>query len=277
MTAVLVVAMIVMVAVFVVAMIALGRLSAMWAAEQPNFEASLAKNLPPDAQADMKPSQPGLVTSVAITVVVLPIIVAGLTATGKARAALFVGFGLVGVVACAVWTASIARTWLDRRCPGEVLVDLSPYALADAVRRSSWLVWVAGAPILSFAFINFAFVGFQTPGDWLFLAFWVAFLSLTLLTNLMYSDRVWLTERGLYFGGKLYPWDDFERVAWTDGGRAFALRRRRRSPLKRRTVVPVPAGCANSSRRRSRADSGSGQLCQYPKGRARQLRRPCGR
>jgi hypothetical protein len=115
MTTVLVVAMIVIVAEFVIAMIALGKLSAKWAAEQPNFEASLAKNLPPDVQTDMNPIQPGLVTSVAITVVVLPIAVAGLSATGQARAALFAGFGLVGAVACVTWTASIARTWLDRR------------------------------------------------------------------------------------------------------------------------------------------------------------------
>jgi hypothetical protein len=241
-TAVLVLAMIVMVALFVVALIGLGRLSAKWAAEQPSFEASLAKNLPPDLQANMKPIQPGLVTSVAITVVALPIIVAGLTATGKARAALFVGFGLVGAVACAVWTASIARTWLNRRYPGEVLVDLSPYPLAGAVRRSSWLVGVACAPMLLFAFIKFALVGFQTPGDWLFGAFWVAFVPLALLTNLMYSDRVWLAERGLYFGGRLYPWDGFERFAWTDDGRAFALRRKGRWRLQRWTVVPVPAG-----------------------------------
>src|SRR5271166_1756134 len=89
MVAVFVIAMVVMVAVFVVALIAMGRLSAKWAAEQRKFEASLVKNLPPDVQADMKPIQPGLVTSVAITVVVLPIIVAaivaGFTATGKAR------------------------------------------------------------------------------------------------------------------------------------------------------------------------------------------------
>jgi len=240
MVAVFVVAMIVIVAVFVVAMIALGRLSAKWAAEQPNFEASLAKNLPPDVQAGMKPIQPGLVTSVAITVVVLPIVLAGLTATGKERAVLFVGFGLVWAVACAVWTASIARTWLDPRNPGEVLVDLSPYPLAGAVRRSSWLVWVSCAPMFFFAVISF-----KTADNRPFGVFWVAFVPLALLTNLMYSDRVWLAERGLYFGGRLYPWDDFERVAWTDDGRAFALRRRGRWSLerwivKRWIVVPVP-------------------------------------
>ena len=98
MDAVFVVAVIVMVAVFVVALIALGRLSAKWATEQPNFEASLAKNLPPDVQADMKPRRLGLVTSVAISVVVLSIFVAGLIATGKARAMISVGFWLVLVV-----------------------------------------------------------------------------------------------------------------------------------------------------------------------------------
>jgi len=63
-----------------------------------------------------------------------------------------------------------------------------------------------------------------------------------LLTNLTYSDRVWLANRGLYFSGSLYPWAGFERVAWTDDGRAFALRKRGRWRLKRWTVVPVPEG-----------------------------------
>jgi hypothetical protein len=59
----------------------------------------------------------------------------------------------------------------------------------------------------------------------------------------MYSDRVWLAERGLYFGGRLYPWGGFERVAWSDDGRAFALRRKGRWRLQRWTVVlPVPEG-----------------------------------
>jgi hypothetical protein len=244
MTAVLFVACIVMFAVFVFALIALGRLSAMWAAEQPKFAASLVKNLPPDVQADVKPIQPGLVASVAITVV-LPIILAGLIATGRARAALFVAFGLVWAVAGAAWTASIVKIWLDRRYLGELLVDLSPYPLAGAVRRSYWLVWVAVAPMFFFAVIGFAVNGFKTAGDWLFGAFWGAFVPLALLTNLMYSDRVWLAQSGLCFGGRLYPWDGFERVAWTDDGRAFALRRRGRwSPKRwivtRWIVVPVP-------------------------------------
>jgi hypothetical protein len=34
-------------------------------------------------------------------------------------------------------------------------------------------------------------------------------------------DRVWLAKRGLYLGGGLYFRDGFERVAWTDDGRAF--------------------------------------------------------
>jgi hypothetical protein len=247
MTAVLVVALIVMVAVFVTALIALGRLSAKWGAEQPKFEASLVKKLPADVQADMKPRQPGLVTSAAIAVVVLPIFVASLTATGKTRDANIVGFGLLGAIACAAWTYSIARNLLCRRNPGELLVDLSPYPLAGAVRRSSWLVWAACTPMLFFAFTGFAFTGFRTPGDRLFWGYWAAYVLLFLLTNLMYSDRVWLAERGLYLGGRLYPWDSFERVAWTDDGRAFALRRRLRWLLQRWTiapwkVVPVPEG-----------------------------------
>jgi hypothetical protein len=239
MVAVFVVAVIVMLAVVGASAFVIARKSSGEQATVQQFQASLAKNLPPDVQADMKPRRLGLVTSMAISVVVLPIFVAGLIATGKARAMIFVGLWLVLVVGCATWSASIARTLLGRRNPGEVLVDLSPYPLAGAVRRSSRLVWVACTPMLFVVFMGFAFSGSQTAGDRLFLAFWAAYVPLALLTNLMYSDRVWLAERGLYFGGRLYPWDDFERVAWTDDGRAFALRRCGRWPLRRWIVAPV--------------------------------------
>jgi hypothetical protein len=247
MVAVFVVAGVLMVAAFVVALVVIGRKARAEQARIQQFQASLAKNLPPDVQADMKPGPLGPVTSVAILVVVLPIVVAGMITTGKPSEVLKVGAGLVGAIGCAAWTASIATTLLGRRNPGEVLADLSPYPLAGAVRRSSWLVWVRLAPMLFFAFTGFAFTGFQTAGDRLFWAFWVAFVLLFLLTNVMYSDRVWLAEHGLYFGGRLYPWSGFERVAWTYDGRAFALRRRLRWLLQRWTVapwtvVPVPEG-----------------------------------
>jgi hypothetical protein len=79
-------------------------------------------------------------------------------------------------------------------------------------------------------------------GRLLLLAVEVAITLLTLLTYLMYSDLVWLADRGLYFGGRLYSWYGFERVAWTDDGRAFALRRRGGWRLKRWIVVPAPEG-----------------------------------
>jgi len=240
MTASFVFLLVVMVAVFVVALIVMGWLFGKSSAEQASvqqFQARLAKHLPPDVLADMKSGQLGRVTSVAIALVVLPIIVAGLITTGKSwGVALFVGGGLVGAVACAAWTASIAKTWLGRRNLSEVLADLSPYPLAGAVRRSFWLAWLMSAASVSMISIG----GFQKPGGGPLLLLVVVLLLL--LMNLMYSDRVWLAERGPYFGGRLYPWDGFERVAWTDDGRAFALRRRGRWRLQRWTVVPVPEG-----------------------------------
>jgi hypothetical protein len=154
---------------------------------------------------------------------------------------LIVGFGLVGLVglvACAAWYATIARTWIGGRNPGEVLADLSPSRPAPPGRRSSWLKSVAFAQAMAFGIV------FQAvrDGHLLFLAIQVAIALLTLLTYLMYSDRVWLAERGLYFGGRLYSWYGFERVAWTDDGRAFALRRRGGWRLKRWIVVPAPEG-----------------------------------
>jgi hypothetical protein len=239
MTAGFVVAMIVVVAGFGAAMIALGRLSAKWAAEQANFEASLAKNLPQDVQAEMKPGQLGCATSMAIIAVFLTgMTMFVLMVTGKVAVALYEGiFIVLAVVALAAWTAAIARTWLERRHPGEVLVDLSPYPLAGAVRRSSWLGSVTFALMVVLMGIPGAL-----DGHWMWLAVWVAFLLISLLAILMYSDRVWLAQRGFYLGGRLYPWEGFERVAWTDDGRAFALRRSGRWPIPRWTVVPVPEG-----------------------------------
>ena len=222
MTGVFVAALIVMVAVFVVGMTVIAKKLTAEQVGVQQFQASLAKDLPPDVQADMKPRQLGLVTSVAIAVVVLSIFVAGLTTTAKPTDVVFYVFGLVAVTVFASWTAVNARTWLDRRNPGEVLVDLSPYPLAGAVRRSSWLMCVAIVPVV-FVCISKVFTGDPRAGDGLFLAAFAALLLLSLLTSLMYSDRVWLAEHGLYFGGRLYPWGGFERIAWTDDGRAFAL------------------------------------------------------
>ncbi len=230
-----------MVALFV-ALIVVGWLFGRSSAAQASVEqveARLVKHLPPDVQAEMKPRQPWLVISVVIAdVVVLPIIGAGLISAGKPDALLIVGFGLVGLVACASWYAAIVRIWIGRRNPGEVLADLSPSRPAPPDRRSSWLKSVAFAQAMAFGIV------FQAvrDGHLLFLAIQVAIALLTLLTYLMYSDRVWLAERGLYFGGRLYSWDGFERVAWTDDGRAFVLRRRGGWRLKRWIVVPVPEG-----------------------------------
>jgi hypothetical protein len=168
--------------------------------------------------------------------------VVGLVATGKGRELFFVGFGLVGAVGVAAWAASIANIWLNRRNPGGILVDLSPHPLAGAVRRSSWLVMAPCALLL--------LSEFQTvvEGHVLFPAVMVALGLLMVLTILMYSDRVWIAERGLYLGGRLYPWFVFERVAWTDDGRAFAIRSKDPLPLqalvtfRHWTVVPVPEG-----------------------------------
>jgi hypothetical protein len=115
---------------FSVALIVVDRLFGKSSAAQASVEqveARLVKRLPPDVQAEMKPRQPGLVISVVIAVVaVLPIIAAGLITTGTPNAKLIVGFGLIGAVGCAAWTAAIARNWIGRKTTGEVLADLTP-------------------------------------------------------------------------------------------------------------------------------------------------------
>jgi len=205
-------------------------------------QASLAKILPPDVQADMKPKLLNLVSVLAFAAVVfLMVRVDLLTRTRLGTDIFVVGCGLVATVALAARTAWIARTRLDRGYLGEVLVDLSPYPLAGAIRRRFWLLFVMYFPVL-FALIGFKLTGFQGAGGWLFLAVWVAIALLILWTYLEYVDRIWLAERGLCFGGRLYPWDSFERVVWTDDGRVVALRRRGLWRLQRWAVVPVPEG-----------------------------------
>jgi hypothetical protein len=205
-------------------------------------QASLAKNLPPDVQADMKPKLFHLVSGLAFAAVIfLMNRVDTLTRTRMGNPILLVAGGLVATVALAARTAWIARTRLDRTYLGEVLVDLSPYPLAGALRLRFGLLFAMYFPAL-FAMIGISFTGFQMIGLWLFLAVWAAIALLILWTYIKYVDRIWLAERGLCFGGRLYPWDGFERVAWTNDGRAFALRKRVLWRLQRWTVVPVSEG-----------------------------------
>ena len=253
----LVVALVVMVTVVVVALIGMGLLFGKLSGEQAGieqFNASLVKHLPPEVQAYIKSGQLGRVTPVAIAAVVLPILVAGLITTGKAREVFFVRFGsFLFAVVSAVWTASIARNWLGRSEPRRSPGRPQP---VSARRRgpATLMARVVGAGRL-LPYLAFPPVGSSRQACLLFLAFWVAFVLLSLLTNLMYSDRVWLAGRGLYFGGRLYPWDGFERVAWTDDGRAL------RSEGK-------AGGCSQCA---------YGQSCRFRKGRVRQRRRPSGR
>jgi len=107
--------MIAMVALFGASAIVIGRKARGEQARVQQFQASLARSLPPEVQADMKPRPLGLVTSVAILVVVLPIAVAGMITTGKPSEVLKAGTGLVGALGCAAWTGWIPglayRTW----------------------------------------------------------------------------------------------------------------------------------------------------------------------
>ena len=230
-----------MVALFVALIVVgwlFGRSSAAQASVEP-VEARLVKHLPPDVQAEMKPRQPWLVISVVIAdVVVLPIIGAGLISDRGARCFVDRGFR-ARRVSRVRGVDRRDRKNLDRRKePGRSAGRPQPESAGPPGRRSSWLKSVAFAQAMAFGIV------FQAvrDGHLLFLAIQVDIALLTLLTYLMYSDRVWLAERGLYFGGRLYSWDGFERVAWTDDGRAFALRRRGGWRLKRWIVVPAPEG-----------------------------------
>jgi hypothetical protein len=210
------------------------------------FQASLAKHLPQDVQAEMmKIAQLGRVAGVAMIAVAYAILIImfGVMETVRGTDVLITRMcRALMVVLFAAWTVSIARSWLNRRNPGEVLADLSPNLLAVAVRRGP------GRLLAMVPFLFGAFMGFLWTGDWWVRASFPAGMLLVSLTKLMYSDRVWLAKRGLYLGGRLYPWDGLERIAWTDDDRAFALRRKGRwrprlfNPIPLWTVVSVPEG-----------------------------------
>ena len=140
----------------------------------------------------------------------------GFILSGHGNHAIVTSCGFALVVVCAAWLAAIIQRSFNARNPGKVLADLSPHPLAGASRRNAWRMWVVCVLIVSMTTMSMV-----TGHQWLFLAAQLALLLLSLLAILLYSDRVWLTERGIFIGGTLRPWHAFERVAWTDDGRAL--------------------------------------------------------
>jgi hypothetical protein len=152
-----------------------------------------------------------------------------------------VAVGLFATVALAARSAWIARMRLDRRYLGEVLADLSPNPLAGGLRLRSGLLSVMyflGICVL----IGGWFTGLQRTVSLLLLAVWAVIGLVILWSYLKHVSHIWLAERGLCFGGKLYPWGVVERVAWSYDGQGFALRKRGRWRFRRWTVVPVNSG-----------------------------------
>ena len=158
--------------------------------------------------------------------------------TRMSRDVFIVGAGLVATVVLAARSAWIAADRLRRRQVGEVLVDLGPRPLAGTMRLSLCLFFVIYSAGV-FAVAGSFFTGPQRAGGWAFLAVWAAIAVIILWAYLKDLDRIWLAGSGLWFGDRLYPWENFERFAWADDGRAFALRKRGRWRLRRWLVVPV--------------------------------------
>jgi len=203
--------------------------------------ASLAKQLPPAVRADMKPGLLHLVCVLAwAAVMYLTFGADRMNRTHVRTGAFLVVCGLVFPVVLAMRTAWVARTQVDGRFLGDMVLDLSPYSLAGAIRLMFGLVAVMYF-FCCFAMIGFGLTGYQKAVGWLLLAIWAAIAGPILWTHLKHLDRVWLAERGLCFGGALYPWETFERVAWSDDAHVFALRRKGPWVLWRWIVVPVPA------------------------------------
>ena len=119
-----------------------------------------------------------------------------------------------------------------------MLMDLGPHPLAGAMRLRLGLLYViyfAGVFALAGRYLTVP----QRAGAWVLPAVWAAVALAILLAYLKDADRIWLAESGLWFGDRLYPWENFERVAWAHDGQAFALRKRGRWRLRRWLVVPV--------------------------------------
>lgn len=244
--AMVVIIVVLMVPVFVAVMIGMSRLVGTSSTEQVNiqqFQAGLIKHLPPDVQAEINQKKRRVVALLAFCLIVVPSMAVGFILSGRGNRGIITSCASALVIMCVAWLGAIVRTWLKRRNPGEVLADLSPHPLAGAVRRNAWRMWVVCAVMVSMTTMSMV-----TGHQWLFLVVQLAFLLLSLLAILLYSDRVWLTERGLFIGGTLRPWHAFERVAWTDDGRAFALRRKKSHWFSGRwVIVPVHEGARDGT------------------------------
>jgi hypothetical protein len=201
--------------------------------------ANLTKQLPPAVRAEMKPGLLNAGYMLALAVVIYLTFGADrMNRTHVRTGAVLAVCGVFIPMVLAVRTSWIARARADRRFLGEILLDLSPFSLAGAIRPFYGLAAVSYF-FGCFAMIGFGLTGYQRIAGWLLLAIWAAITVPILLTYLKNVDRVWFAERGLCVGGALYPWVTFERVAWSDDARVFALRRKGPWVLWRWIVVPV--------------------------------------
>ena len=156
-----------------------------------------------------------------------------------------------------VATVAFGADYLDRevparpKIPGRSAGEPQPESARRAGLKFGVLSVMCFLGILP-AMIGTWVTGFHGDVGWLLLAKFTAIPLLFLWLYLKHVDHIWLAERGLCFNGGLYPWDGFERLAWTNDGRAFALRRR--SPWR---FQP-------------------GKSSRFAMGRVRLRRRPCG-
>jgi hypothetical protein len=205
-------------------------------AKTRQFCAELRENLPPEVRAE-EPAQLGTTIGAVIAAVFGIMISIRSIRPPYASAEL----GIIIFLACA---AVLVVMWIKRSRVGDVLVDLSPLPLPAFQRKN---IWIFALPVLSLALLDVTLGSHRQWTDWLLPACYISCALAMLMGTLMQSDRVWIARPGLYIAGWLYVWERVEGVAWSDDGRAFALRRTSPWVLKRWLPVPVRGGSRESA------------------------------
>jgi hypothetical protein len=205
-------------------------------AKTRQFYAELREHLPPEVRAEEPAPLGTTIGAVIVAVFGIMISIRSIRPPYASPA-----LGMMIILACA---AVLVVMWIKRSRIGDVLVDLSPLPL-PAFQRN--YIWMIALPVVFLALVDVTLSSHRQWTDWLLPACYISCALVMLMGALMQSDRVWIARRGLYISGWLYAWERVEGVAWSDYGRAFALRRTGPLVLKRWLLVPVPGGSRESA------------------------------
>src|SRR5262249_21355342 len=131
------------------------------------------------------------------------------------------------------WVAYVVWIILNRRGAGSIAIDLGKDPTARDWKQQARLALI---PLTMVGVLSV--VGAIRP-DW--------FLGLVFISGAvayaLWSDRVFLTEQGLYTNGRFWNWTSLESFEFGDGGRCAVLRTRAGLIPAHWILLPLPADC----------------------------------